>query len=155
MKLTFRWYGEDDPVTLEKIAQIPCMTGIVSAVYDVPPGEVWSEESIAKVKSAAAAHGLAFEVVESVPVPEDIKLGTEKAPRMIENYCENVRRLAKAGVKCICYNFMPVFDWLRSELEHAQPDGANALAYDDATVRAMDPLKVAAGLGRELYKGGA
>ncbi len=141
MKLTFRWYGEDDPVTLEKIAQIPCMTGIVSAVYDVPPGEVWSEESIAKVKSAAAAHGLAFEVVESVPVPEDIKLGTEKAPRMIENYCENVRRLAKAGVKCICYNFMPVFDWLRSELEHAQPDGANALAYDDATVRAMDPLK--------------
>lgn len=141
MKLTFRWYGEDDPVTLEKIAQIPCMTGIVSAVYDVPPGEVWSEESIAKVKSAAAAHELAFEVVESVPVPEDIKLGTEKAPRMIENYCENVRRLAKAGVKCICYNFMPVFDWLRSELEHAQPDGALALAYDDATVRAMDPLK--------------
>lgn len=141
MKLTFRWYGEDDPVTLEKIAQIPCMTGIVSAVYDVPPGEVWSEESIAKVKSAAAAHELAFEVVESVPVPEDIKLGTEKAPRMIENYCENVRRLAKAGVKCICYNFMPVFDWLRSELEHAQPDGAHALAYDDATVRAMDPLK--------------
>lgn len=141
MKLTFRWYGEDDPVTLEKIAQIPCTTGIVSAVYDVPPGEVWSEESIAKVKSAAAAHGLAFEVVESVPVPEDIKLGTGKAPRMIENYCENVRRLAKAGVKCICYNFMPVFDWLRSELEHAQPDGANALAYDDAAVRAMDPLK--------------
>ena len=141
MKLTFRWYGEDDPVTLEKIAQIPCMTGIVSAVYDVPPGEVWSEESIAKVKSAAAAQELAFEVVESVPVPEDIKLGTEKAPRMIENYCENVRRLAKAGVKCICYNFMPVFDWLRSELEHAQPDGAHALAYDDATVRAMDPLK--------------
>lgn len=141
MKLTFRWYGEDDPVTLEKIAQIPCMTGIVSAVYDVPPGEVWSEESIAKVKSAAAAHGLAFEVVESVPVPEDIKLGTGKAPRMIENYCENVRRLAKAGVKCICYNFMPVFDWLRSELEHVQPDGANALAYDDAIVRTMDPLK--------------
>lgn len=141
MKLTFRWYGEDDPVTLEKIAQIPCMTGIVSAVYDVPPGEVWSEESIAKVKSAAAAHGLAFEVVESVPVPEDIKLGTGKAPRMIENYCENVRRLARAGVKCICYNFMPVFDWLRSELEHVQPDGANALAYDDAIVRTMDPLK--------------
>lgn len=141
MKLTFRWYGEDDPVSLEKIAQIPCMTGIVSAVYDVPPGEVWSRESIEKVKSAAAAHGLAFEVVESVPVSEDIKLGTEKAPRLIENYCENVRRLAKAGVRCICYNFMPVFDWLRSELGHVQPDGANALAYDDATVRAMDPLK--------------
>ena len=141
MKLTFRWYGEDDPVTLEKIAQIPCMTGIVSAVYDVPPGEVWSEESIAKVKSAAAAHGLAFEVVESVPVPEDIKLGTGKAPRMIENYCENVRRLAKAGVKCICYNFMPVFDWTRTQLDHRLPDGSTSLVYYKEQVDAVDPLK--------------
>lgn len=71
---------------------------------------------------------------------EDIKLGNEKAPQLIENYCENVRRLGKAGVKCICYNFMPVFDWLRSELEHPQPDGANALAYDDETVKKMNPL---------------
>ena len=141
MKLTFRWYGPDDPVTLEKISQIPTMSGIVSAVYDVKPGEIWSEESIKKVKDVAAEHGLEFEVVESVPVPEDIKLGTEKAPKLIENYCENIRRLGKAGVKCICYNFMPVFDWLRSELEHQQTDGANALAYDEETVLAMDPLK--------------
>ena len=141
MKLTFRWYGQDDPVTLEKISQIPTMSGIVSAVYDVKPGGVWSMESIEKIKKDAAAHGLEFEVVESVPVPEDIKLGTEKAPELIANYCENVRRLGKAGVKCICYNFMPVFDWLRSELEHQQPDGANALAYDEETVLAMDPLK--------------
>ena len=141
MKMTFRWYGEDDPVTLEKIRQIPTMSGIVSAVYDVKPGGVWSEESINKIKRQAEAAGLAFEVVESVPVPEDIKLGNEKAPQLIENYCENVRRLGKAGVKCICYNFMPVFDWLRSELEHQQPDGANALAYDEKTVLAMDPLK--------------
>lgn len=139
MKMTFRWYGDDDPVTLTKIRQIPRMTGIVSAVYDVKPGGVWSEESINAIKQKAEANGLEFEVVESVPVPEDIKLGNEKAPQLIENYCENVRRLGKAGVKCICYNFMPVFDWLRSELEHAQPDGANALAYDDETVKAMDP----------------
>ena len=76
-----------------------------------------------------------------MPVPEEIKLGGENAPALIENYCENVRRLGEAGVKCICYNFMPVFDWLRSELEHAQVDGANALAYDENTVLAMDPLK--------------
>ena len=140
MKLTFRWYGDSDPVTLEKISQIPTMTGIVSAVYDVKPGGIWSNESIQKIKADAAAHGLEFEVVESVPVPEDIKLGRANAPELIENYCENVRRLGKAGVKCICYNFMPVFDWLRSELEHKQADGANALAYDEQTVLSMNPL---------------
>lgn len=140
MKMTFRWYGDNDPVTLEKIRQIPMMTGIVSAVYDVPAGEVWPEESISALKNKAESNGLEFEVVESVPVPEDIKLGTDKAPKLIENYCENVRRLGKAGVKCICYNFMPVFDWLRSELEHANEDGSNSLAYNDETVLSMNPL---------------
>ncbi len=140
MKLTFRWYGDDDPVTLEKISQIPTMSGVVSAVYDVPAGGVWSRESIAAIKEKAAAHGLEFEVVESVPVPEEIKLGGPEAPQLIANYCENLRRLGEAGVKCVCYNFMPVFDWLRSELVHQQADGANALAYDEDTVLAMDPL---------------
>ncbi len=140
VKMTFRWYGEKDPVTLDKIAQIPTMTGIVSAVYDVAPGGVWSEESIRKIGDAAAAKHLEFEVVESVPVAEDIKLGTGEAADLIDVYCENVRRLGRAGVKCICYNFMPVFDWLRSELEHQNADGSNSLAYDDATVRAMNPL---------------
>lgn len=140
MKLTFRWYGDNDPVTLDKIRQIPTMSGIVSAVYDVPAGGVWSEESIAELKAKAEAKGLAFEVVESVPVPEDIKLGNDKAPELIKNYCENVRRLGKAGVKVICYNFMPVFDWLRSELTRQNADGSNSLAYDDATVLAMNPL---------------
>ncbi len=140
MKMTFRWYGDDDPVTLEKISQIPNMSGVVSAVYDVLPGEVWSNESINKIKNDAKKHNLEFEVVESIPVPEDIKLGTKDAPRLIENYCENIRRVAKAGVKCVCYNFMPVFDWVRSELEHQQGDGANALAYDEETVLSMDPL---------------
>lgn len=139
MKMTFRWYGEDDPVSLEKISQIPQMTGIVSAVYDVKPGGIWSEESIEKIKSQAKAHNLEFEVVESVPVPEDIKLGNENAEELTKNYCENIRRLGKHGVKCICYNFMPVFDWLRSELEHQHADGSNSLAYDDLTVRALDP----------------
>jgi len=141
MKLTFRWYGEKDPVTLEKIRQIPLMEGIVSAVYDTPAGEVWPEESIAAIRERARENGLTFEVVESVPVHEEIKLGGPEAPRYIENYCENLRRLGKAGVKVVCYNFMPVFDWLRSELHRQLPDGSNALAYDEETVLAMDPGK--------------
>ena len=141
MKMTFRYYGKSDPVTLTAISQIPTVRSIVSAVYDVPAGGVWSRESIAALKADAAAHGLSFEVVESVPVPEDIKLGNEKAPALIENYCENVRRLGEAGVKCICYNFMPVFDWLRSELHRPAADGSNSLAYDEQTVLAMNPAK--------------
>ena len=141
MKMTFRYYGKSDPVTLTAISQIPTVRSIVSAVYDVPAGGVWSRESIAALKADAEAHGLSFEVVESVPVPEDIKLGNEKAAALIENYCENVRRLGEAGVKCICYNFMPVFDWLRSELHRPAADGSNSLAYDERTVLAMNPAK--------------
>ena len=141
MKLTFRWYGKGDPVELAKIRQIPMMSGIVSAVYDVPAGEIWSRESIAEVKEEALKNGLSFEVVESVPVHENIKLGSANAPELIEKYCENIRRLSEVGVKVICYNFMPVFDWLRSELTKAQPGGANALAYDHEVVCSMDPLK--------------
>ncbi|MBO5439464.1 MAG: mannonate dehydratase [Clostridia bacterium] len=139
MKLTFRWYGDSDPISLERIKQIPTMTGIVSAIYDVKPGMVWSNESILALKEKAENAGLEFEVVESVPVPEEIKYGGENAPQLIENYCENVRRLGKAGVKCICYNFMPVFDWLRSELEHKNLDGSNSLAYNEETVLSMNP----------------
>ena len=141
MKLTFRWYGPSDPVTLDQIRQIPAMTGIVSAVYDVPAGEVWPRESIEAIVHQARDKGLAFEVVESVPVPEDIKLGNKHATRLIDNYCETIRRLGQAGVRCVCYNFMPVFDWLRSELHRPQADGANALAYDEETVRGMNPLR--------------
>lgn len=139
MKLTFRWYGDSDPISLEKIRQIPTMSGIVSAVYDVKPGGVWSEESILAIKNKAESNGLEFEVVESVPVPEEIKYGGENAPKLIEAYCENIRRLGKAGVRCICYNFMPVFDWLRSELERKSEDGSNSLAYDEITVLNMNP----------------
>ncbi len=140
MKLTFRWYGDNDPVTLDHIRQIPKMTGIVSAIYDVRAGGIWSNESILELKRKANEKGLEFEVVESVPVPEEIKYGGENASVLIENYCENVRRLGKAGVKCICYNFMPVFDWLRSELEHQSVDGSNSLAYSESTLLTMDPL---------------
>jgi len=126
MKLTFRWFGKNDPVALKYIRQIPTMSGVVSAVYSVAVGEVWPVEEIAAIKKEAAANGLAFEVVESVPVHEDIKLGKPERERLVANYCENIRRLGKAGVKVVYYNFMPVFDWLRSELHKPLPDGNNA-----------------------------
>lgn len=141
MKMSFRWYGPKDPVTIDKIGQIPVIDSIVSAVYDVPVGEVWSNESIETLKTAAAGAGLTFEVVESVPVHEDIKMGKPNRDRLLDNYRENIFRLGKAGVKCICYNFMPVFDWLRSELKSPQKDGSNALAYDEETVLKMNPLE--------------
>ena len=141
MKLSFRWYGPNDSIPLEYISQIPTMHGVVSAVYDVAPGGVWSNESIALLKEQANSHGLAFECVESVPVHEDIKLGKPSRDGYIEAYKENIRRLGKAGVKCICYNFMPVFDWLRSELNHRNADASTSLIYRDEQVLAMDPRK--------------
>lgn len=140
MKLSFRWYGEDDAVTLKKIRQIPNMHSIVTAIYDVPVGEVWSRESIAKLKGLVEAEGLAFDVIESVPVHEDIKLGLETRDKYIENYKENIRRLGEAGVKVICYNFMPVFDWTRTQLDKELPDGSNALVYYVEQIKKMDPL---------------
>ncbi|MCR5055318.1 MAG: mannonate dehydratase [Clostridia bacterium] len=140
MKMTFRWYGENDKVTLDQIRQIPGMTGIVSAVYDVAPGKLWSVESIARIKQSANAAGLDFTVVESVPVPEEIKLGGASADELIAVYCENVRRLGAAGVDCVCYNFMPVFDWFRTNLKNELPEGANGLSYDEKELAKLDPL---------------
>ena len=102
MKMTFRWYGQDDPVTLSNIRQIPCMTGVVTAVYSVPVGEVWPMEEIEKLKTEVNKNGLEMEVIESVPVHEDIKLKRGNYQLYIDNYKENIRRLASVGVKCIC-----------------------------------------------------
>ena len=141
MKMSVRWYGSDDKVTLENIRQIPGMEAIVTAVYDVPVGEVWSRESIAALKKQVEDAGLLFEVIESVPVHEDIKLGKPTRERYIENYCENIRRLAEAGIRCICYNFMPVFDWTRTQLDHRLPDGSTSLVYYKEQVDAVNPLE--------------
>ncbi len=138
MKLTFRWYGDSDPVTLEMIRQIPAVSGVVSAVYDGPAGAVWSNESILRLKEKVNSAGLELPVVESVPVHEKIKLGLD-CDELIDNYCENIRRLGRAGVKVICYNFMPVFDWLRSELSRELPDGSRTLAYDHGAISRFNP----------------
>ena len=141
MKLSFRWYGPSDPISLEYISQIPGMRSIVTAVYDVRPGEVWPEEALAGLKAQCDAHGLVFDVVESIPVSEDIKLGTEKRDAHLEAYCENIRRCAKYGVKCVTYNFMPVFDWTRTQLDRRAPAGSTSLVMYWDQLAGLDPLK--------------
>ncbi len=141
MKMTFRWFGDTDPVTLAHIRQIPGMTGIVSAIYDVPVGEVWPLEKITALRDKIHAHGLAFDVIESVPVHEDIKLGKPTRDALIENYAQTLRNLAAAGLKVVCYNFMPVFDWSRTALHKMLPDGSYTLEFDIETVNRIDPDK--------------
>ena len=140
MKLSFRWYGEQDKIPLKYISQIPNMYSVVTAVYDVPVGEVWPQESIDRLKTLTEEAGLKFEVIESVPVHEDIKLGLPTRDKYIEAYKENIRRLGKAGVKCICYNFMPVFDWTRTQLDKVAKDGSTSLVYYKEQLEKMDPI---------------
>ena len=139
MKMTFRWYGEYDPVRLAYIRQIPGMTGIVSAIYDVPVGEVWPLKKLQALRARIAEAGLEFEVVESVPVHEDIKLGKPTRDALIANFQQNIRHCAAVGVKVICYNFMPVFDWTRTEMAKELPDGSHTLAFDAQAVARIDP----------------
>lgn len=139
MKMTFRWYGLKDSIPLDYIRQIPGMTGVVTAVYDVPPGNEWSRDSVNELKTACEKAGLSMEVIESVPVHEDIKIGRGKRDEYIEAYKTNIRRLAEAGVKVICYNFMPVFDWVRTVLDKRNDDGSYSLAYREEDIVKLDP----------------
>ena len=142
MKMTFRWYGQDDPVTLTYIKQIPNVTGVVSAIYDIPVGEVWPLERIQELKEFVNQAGLELEVIESVPVHEDIKLKRGDYQRYIDNYKQTIKNLSKCGIKCICYNFMPVFDWTRSSIDHLLEDGSQALVYYKNEVDKLDPTKL-------------
>ncbi|WP_174365288.1 mannonate dehydratase [uncultured Caballeronia sp.] len=139
MKMTFRWFGPDDPVTLAYIRQIPGMYGIVSAIYDVPVGETWPLAKITELRDTVHAAGLALDVIESVPVHEDIKLGKPSRDALIANYAQTLRHLGAAGIKVVCYNFMPVFDWTRTTLEKRLPDGSTTLAFDVDTVANINP----------------
>lgn len=130
MKMTMRWYGkQDDPVKIDYIRQVPGMTGIVGSLFDVPVGEVWPEDKILALKTDVEQAGLTLEVIESVNIHEDIKLGLPSRDRYIENYKETIRRLAKIGIKVICYNFMPVFDWMKTEMAYPLADGSTTMAF--------------------------
>ncbi|MDG2943702.1 mannonate dehydratase [Bisgaard Taxon 10/6] len=140
MKTTFRWYGlGNDTIPLAHIKQIPSMTGVVWALHDIPAGEVWPEERIAEVKSQVEPYGLSIDVVESVNIHESIKLGSPDRDVYIENYKTTLRSLGKYGVKVVCYNFMPVFDWIRTDLFKEADDGSTALFYEHARIDGIDP----------------
>ena len=136
--ITFRWFGERDPIPLDYIRQIPAVRGIVSALFDIPVGQPWPLDSIARLRGQVEQHGMILEVIESVPVHEDIKLGRPTRDRFIESYCESVRNIGRAGVGVLCYNFMPVFDWMRTDLARRLPDGSTALAFDDCALTNVD-----------------
>ena len=143
MRMVFRWYGEgNDTVTLEQIKQIPGVEGIVWALHDMAAGDEWPMEKILEVKKLADQYGFNIDVVESVNVHEDIKLGLPTRDKYIENYKKTIEKLAKVGVKVICYNFMPVFDWLRTDLYKKTEDGSTALFYEKARINDTDPMEL-------------
>lgn len=138
MQMTFRWYGADDPIPLEHIRQIPGVRGIVSALYDVRVGDAWPADSLEQLAERIDKAGLTFAVVESIPVHEDIKLGRPTRDALADNYAESIRRIGALGVPVLCYNFMPIFDWTRTDLAMRLPDGSTALAYDHAALSRID-----------------
>ena len=144
MKMTFRWYGKNsDAITLKQIRQIPGCSGLMGLLDYKAAGEVWQEDEISAYINEVHAAGLECEVIESVNVHEDIKLGLPTRDRYIENYCQSIKNLAKYGVKVIVYNFMPVFDWLRTDLAREIPeDGSNSLYFDEAELKGMTPLEI-------------
>jgi mannonate dehydratase len=144
MRMTFRWYGsQNDKITLNQIKQITGVQGIVGALYDVPVGEVWPLEEILALKKEIEDAGLEFKTVESVNVHEDIKLGLPSRDRYIANYIETLKNLGQAGVNVVCYNFMPVFDWTRTDLAKPLPDGSTALSFDHHVIDGQDPMELA------------
>ncbi|MDN7144809.1 mannonate dehydratase [Liquorilactobacillus mali] len=138
----FRWYGSnDDPIKLKDIRQIPGTTQVVGALFDVPVGEVWPMGKIQALKNEIEAAGLKLEVIESVNIHDDIKIGLPTRDKYIENYKQTIRNLAKVGIKVICYNFMPIFDWVRTDLHFELPDGSNDLAFEHKKVEG-DPKDI-------------
>ncbi|WP_336789028.1 mannonate dehydratase [Paenibacillus sp. MMO-177] len=153
MRMTFRWYGEgNDSVSLKQIKQIPGVEGLVWALHDVPAGEEWPMDKIMEYKRLADEHGFHLEVVESVNVHDDIKLGLPSRDRYIENYKRTIEKLATVGVKVICYNFMPIFDWMRTDLYKEMEDGSTALFFDKAKIQSMSAEELVANIaGNSSY----
>jgi len=129
MEKTWRWFGKKDKITLPMLPQIG-VEGIVTALHDVPNGEIWTVEAINDLKSYIESYGLRWSVVESLPVCEAIKYAGAEREQLIENYKVSLANLGKCGIKTVCYNFMPVIDWIRTDLQHPWPDGTSSLYYD-------------------------
>ena len=143
MKMTLRWFGKDfDSVTLQQIRQIPGVTGVITTLYDIPAGDVWPIERIKAMQAEVEAEGLKVEGIESVNIHDSIKIGSPDREKYIDNYIETLENLGKCGIDMVCYNFMPVFDWTRSELAHVREDGSTVLYYDQEEVDKIDPEKM-------------
>lgn len=141
MKMTWRWYGEgNDNITLNMIRQIPGVEGVVWSLHDMIAGERWDFERIKNIKEICGRSGLHTDVVESVNVHDDIKIGLPTRDKYIDNYIDTIKKLSKVGVKVICYNFMPVFDWMRTDFFKPLPDGSNAMFYEKK--KAEEDIKV-------------
>ena len=137
MEKTWRWFGPNDPITLEMLRQIG-VEGIVTALHSVPLGQVWSREAIREMREFIESRGLRWSVVESLPVTETIKYGGPDRDLQIEIYKESLRNLGKEGVRTVCYNFMPILDWARTDLEYPNPDGTSNLYFNNAEFAYFD-----------------
>lgn len=137
MEITWRWFGKNDKITLGMLRQIG-VEGIVTALHEVPNGEIWSLEAIQDLKSFIESYGLRWSVVESLPVSEAIKYAGPERDELIEKYKVSLANLGKAGVRTVCYNFMPVIDWIRTDLYHPWPDGSSSLYFDMARFAYFD-----------------
>jgi mannonate dehydratase len=137
LEQTFRWFGPADPVTLKAIRQTGA-TGVVTALYHIPVGEVWTTDEILHHKKIIEDAGLSWSVVESVNIHEDIKTAKGSRDEYIENYISTLKNLASAGIKTVCYNFMPVLDWTRTDLDFRLPNDASALRFDAVALAAFD-----------------
>ena len=150
MEMTLRWFGSrHDSVTLEQIRQIPGVTGVITTLYDKMPGVVWEEAKIRAMIDEVEAAGLHFAGIESVNIHDAIKIGSPDREEYIENYITTLEHLGKAGIHMVCYNFMPVFDWTRTELARKRQDGATVLAYSQDTVDTIDPKNMFSSIGKE------
>ena len=153
MKLSFRWYGKNnDSISLQDIRQIPGITGIVWSLHDVAAGELWDDLRIQQEVHDIKEAGFSPEVVESVNVHEDIKLGLPSRDKYIENYQNTIKRLQKVGVSTICYNFMPVFDWTRTNLFKQMSDGTTALFYEKSIIDSINPKEFISSIAKGSEK---
>lgn len=152
MEKTWRWFGKNDKITLSMLKQIG-VEGIVTALHDVPNGEVWTREKIRDLREYIESYGLRWSVVESLPVSESIKYGGKDRDRLIENYRQSLRNLSSEGIHTVCYNFMPVLDWARTDLEHPNPDGTTNLYFSYSEFAYFDIYILGRSGAREEWEG--